>query len=228
MKLDPGMPREAKGQTSMSGIKMVSEKLADVKYMSERQATLLRDHIIEHDLSDILEIGVFQGKSTAYFAAILQERGKGHVTTIDLKTAQRHDPGIVKNLETVGLTDFVTPIFCDRSHTWEMGNMISSPERPQFDLCYFDGGHTWDVTGFGFFLVDLLLKPGGWIIFDDLDWTIENSPAAIANNFASYRKYSADERRTPGVRKVFETLVPSRGYVNCSEKNGWGFAQKPV
>jgi hypothetical protein len=29
----------------------------------------------------------------------------------------------------------------------------------------------WFVDGLAFFLVHRLLKPGGWIIFDDLDWT---------------------------------------------------------
>jgi len=212
----------------ISEIELVTQKLAGIKYMSEVQAIVLRDHIEDYDLSNILEIGFYQGKSTAYFAAILKERGKGHITTIDKISALRHDPGIEKNLETVGLSNHVTPIFCERSHTWELGKMVSSPNRPSFDLCYFDGGHTWDVTGFGFVLVDLLLKPGGWIIFDDLDWTIKKSPAAIENNYSSYRNYSADERSTPGVRMVFENLVPARGYINTFEKMGWGFAQKPM
>jgi predicted O-methyltransferase YrrM len=212
----------------MDEIKRVTRKLAGIKYMTEGQAMVLREHIADHDLSDILEIGFFQGKSTAYLAAILNERGTGHVTTIDNTSARRHDPGIEMNLEALGLSHLVTPIFSERSHTWELGKMVSRSVRPQFDLCYFDGGHTWDITGFGFTLVDLLLKPGGWIIFDDLDWTIEKSPSAIANNYSNYRSYSADERATPGVRMVFENLVPARGYTNLFEKAGWGFAQKPV
>jgi predicted O-methyltransferase YrrM len=47
---------------------------------------------------------------------------------------------------------------------------------PRFDLCYLDGAHNWFVDGLAFFLVHRLLKPGGWIIFDDVDWTYESSP----------------------------------------------------
>jgi hypothetical protein len=44
---------------------------------------------------------------------------------------------------------------------------------PIYDFCYIDGGHSWDVSGFGFFLVEKLVRPGGWLLFDDLDWTYE-------------------------------------------------------
>jgi predicted O-methyltransferase YrrM len=212
----------------MPNINTVTQKLSGIKYMNQDQAMVLREHINKHDLSNILEIGFYQGKSTAYLAAILNERGEGHVTTIDKASAQRHEPGIFQNLEAVGLSRFVTAVFSERSYTWELGKMVASLDRPQFDLCYFDGGHTWDMTGFGFVLVDLLIRPGGWIIFDDLDWTIETSPAAIANSFSSYRNFSVDERRTPAVRMVFENLVPEKGYTNTFERDGWGFAQKPL
>ncbi len=120
-------------------------------------------------------MGFLHGKSSAYLAAILEDLGRGHLTTIDRKAAQEFEPNIFNTLERVGLSHRVTPIFAHRSHTWELCKMIQSGQGPRFDFCYFDGGHTWDVTGFGFVLVDLLLKPGGWILFDDLDWTIAHS-----------------------------------------------------
>lgn len=211
----------------MSEIERVTQQLSAVKYMTQDQALTLRDHMIEHGLSDVLEVGFFQGKSTAYFAAIVKEMGRGHVTALDKTNAKDRSPNIHENLELLGYSHLVTPIFAERSHTWELGRMIRQNPRPQFDLCYFDGGHTWDVTGFGFLLVDLLLKPGGWIVFDDLDWTIEKSSRANATNFKSYKHFGKDEREAPGVRMVFENLVPSRGYKNMHENRGWGFAQKP-
>ena len=210
-------------------LEQVTRALEDVPYMRETQAQLLREFVAEHDLADVLEIGFYQGRSSAYLAAILEERGGGHVTTIDRPKALEHSPNIHETLERVGLAHRVTPICAERSYTWELGRMIRAEPRPAFDLCYFDGGHTWDMTGFGFVLVDMLLRPGGWIVFDDLDWTIEKSlarkPAHLHGR--TYAAYTQDEREAPAVRMVFETIVPHLGYEELHERDGWGFARKP-
>lgn len=208
----------------------VGRQVRGLQYMSHGRAEFMRDFIRRHDISSILEIGFFKGKSTAYFAAILEDLGRGHVTTIDKASALEHRPNIHAVLEATGLAGRVTPVFADRSHTWELGKMVRKHPRPRFDFCYFDGGHTWDVTGFGFVLVDMLLEPGGWIIFDDLDWTIEASLASSPHREKSYRRYGEDERSFPGVRMVFETLVKEFGYGSMGEveRFSWGIARKPV
>lgn len=214
----------------MRAFDRTDKQLKSLQYMSREQAEFMRKFISDRDLSSLLEIGFFQGKSTAYFAAILEDLGRGHVTTIDKKSAMEHEPNIQGVLEKTGLSHRVTTILADRSYTWELSRMLHSQRRPCFDFCYFDGGHTWDATGFGFFLTDMLLKPGGWIIFDDLDWTIDRSLEASPHRAGIYRKYGQDERATPAVRLVFETLVREAGYLNMAEVPAfsWGVAQKPV
>jgi len=81
---------------------------------------------------------------------------------------------------------------------------LAETPRPQFDYCYIDGAHTWDGTSLSFLLVDLLLKPGGWVVFDDLNWSISKSQAA-KKNMQRYAEYSDEEKRF-----------------------GWGIAQKPA
>lgn len=214
----------------MSVFDETDRKLGKLQYMSREKAEFMRKFISDRDLSSLLEIGFFKGKSTAYFAAILEDLGRGHITTIDKRSALKHEPNIVDVLKMTGLSHRVTPVLADRSYTWELSKMIRSGERPQFEFCYFDGGHTWDATGFGFVLVDMLLKPGGWIIFDDLDWTIEKSLESSPHRESLYRRYGVDERTSPAVRLVFETLVGEFGYRNMSEisRFSWGVAQKPV
>lgn len=223
------MKLASQNQPQASVFKKTHRMLAGLQYMTQTQASLLRDFIMEKDARDILEVGFFKGKSSAYIAAILEDLGRGHLTTIDRENARELKPNIVKVLADAGLSHRVTPIFAERSHTWELGKMLRATPRPAFDLCYFDGGHTWDVTGFGFFLVDALLRPGGWIIFDDLDWTIEKSIAHTPSFARGYKSYSADERETPGVRMVFEHLTKQLGYTETFEekKFSWGFARKP-
>jgi len=207
----------------------VRTTFGDLDYMVHSEASLLRDVMSRHDLQQILEIGFYHGKSSAYIAAILEDRGHGHLVTVDRTTAARRDPNIHQVLARLGLTHRVETIFAERSYTWELARMIQQSPRPQFDLCYFDGGHTWDATGFGFVLVDFLLRPGGWILFDDLPWTIGEAASGMAKEPAHWRQASADERATPAVRMVFDILVPRLGYTDLHIINNgrWGLARKP-
>lgn len=214
----------------MENIERVKSTFGDLKHMQHPPAMLMRDFIIKQAARDILEIGFCHGKSSAYLGAILEDLGRGHLVTIDRRAALQRVPNIEHVLSTLDLTHRVTPIFAQRSYTWELGKMIRSVPRPQFDLCYFDGGHTWDATGFGFVLVDMLLRPGGWIVFDDLEWTIDASLRNHVKTPRSYRTRSPDERATPGVKLVFELLVPHLGYTDFRIVNDgrWGIARKPL
>lgn len=214
---------------AMSKFDEITDRFADIKYMIAPQAVILRDLIKRQDARDILEIGFFQGKSSLYIAGALEDLGRGHLTTIDREQAKAHNPNIETLLGLTGLGHRVTPVYAYRSFTWELQKMIAQSPRPQFDLCYFDGGHTWDDTGFGFLLVDLLLKPGGLIVFDDLNWSVARSPA-FAKDPARVATFSQDEAMARSVERVWDLLVPERGYeqVERFHKINWGVARKPV
>lgn len=175
------------------------------------------------------EIGFFRGKSSAYIGAILEDQGAGKLTTIDRLTAARlTEPNIHTLIGELGLSHRVEPIFAHRSFTWELSRLMRMDPMPRFDLCYFDGGHTWDDTGFGFTLVNYLLKPGGVIVFDDIDWTISGSKAYRRDSELMAR-FSEDERACQSVRLVWDILVPRMGYTRIEEipLAGWAVAQKP-
>jgi hypothetical protein len=81
------------------------------------------------------------------------------------------------------------------------------------------------VDGFAFFLADRLLKPGGWMLFDDLDWTY--ATGATLGNTEQVRLMPREERETAQVGKVFDLLV--RRHPSCGEfkvDESWGWAQK--
>jgi predicted O-methyltransferase YrrM len=201
--------------------------------MNEKRAEFMRRLIRKNKSTDLLEIGFAHGKSSCYLAAILEDEGRGHLTTIDRVAAKKRKPAIDEVLAAVDLSHRVTPILAWRSYTWELAKMLQQTPRPQFDFCYFDGGHTWDQTGFGLLLVDMLLRPGGWIVFDDMDWTLKHSISLRkkAKTKARLEKtYSEDEREAQGVRMVWDLLLPRFGYQNLHEEKTlhWGVAQKPL
>lgn len=212
----------------MSKFDEVTKKFGAVDYMRPNQAAKLREIIEEYDVSKVLEVGFFKGKSSTYIAAILEDRGAGHLVTIDRANAARREPNITQLLEQSGLTHRVEPRFAFRSYTWELQKLISANPRPQFDLCYFDGGHHWDGTGFGVLLVDMLLKPGGIIVLDDIGWSMAKSNH-FQSNPATLAGYSEDEVATETVRRVWDLILPHLGYTHVREipDLNWAVARKP-
>jgi predicted O-methyltransferase YrrM len=182
-------------------------------------------------VSSILELGFCHGKSSAYMAAALAAKGTGLVTTIDLRRVETRTPNILEVAAMTGLASYIRPIFSDVGSAWEMRKMIMEQTddtgqcRPLFDFCFVDAFHSWEMTGIDFFLVDKLLKPGSWLLFDDLGWSFENSP--------SWRELPATKAMAPEYRSaqqvgdVFRYLVMQHpAYENCRIDKDWGWAQK--
>jgi predicted O-methyltransferase YrrM len=213
----------------LSHFDQVTEKFGDLNFMNDKRAGLMRELILAEGARNILEVGFWKGKSSAYFAAILEDRGgDGHLTTIDRTIVRDKTPNIASVLEALGLSHRVTPIFAERSHTWVMARMLEQKPRPQFDFCYFDGGHTWDMTALGLTLVDMLLKPGGFLVVDDLDWTINGSLARGHDSASIYAGYSDDEKAANPVQMAYDLILPRLGYTDFKTERrfAWGLARK--
>ena len=104
----------------MDNFEKVRSSFGNLEYMRHPQAKLLRDLIIKQDARDVLEIGFFHGKSSAYFASILEDLGRGHLVTLDRDTARKRKPNIEQVLSILDLAHRVTPIYAHRSYTWEL------------------------------------------------------------------------------------------------------------
>ncbi len=123
------------------------------------------------------------------------------------------------------MSHLVTTFAETTSYTWRLMRMIEEDPSPRFDFCYIDGAHNWFVDGFAFFLVNKLLKPGGWLLLDDLDWSYSISPAL--RDSAEVRQMPDDERTTPHMRKVYDLLIKTHpDYHQFRVEGSWGFAQK--
>ena len=206
-------------------IARVEATVSALPYMKARRAEKLQDLIVRHHLCECLELGFYHGVSSAYFAEILRDAfaKRGHLTTIDRAQALKLSPNIEQLLSRLSLTEYVTIYAEKSSFTWRLMHLIEANPEPIFDFAYLDAGHTWDVTGFGFLLVDRLLKPGGWVVLDDLDWTHDTSPALAQRSSA----LPEEERVTPQVRKVWELIVKRHtSYGDFREDGALAFARK--
>ena len=145
--------------------------------------------------------------------------------TIDLESARTAQPNIEELLTQVGERERVKVFYEPTSYTWRLMKFLEQDPLPSFDFCYLDGAHNWFVDALAFTLVDRVLRPGGWIIFDDVDWTYATSPALSKTEWV--QNMPADERETPQVQKIFDLLVKTHpNYHHFRLEDGWAYAQK--
>jgi predicted O-methyltransferase YrrM len=197
---------------------------------SPEDGAKLHRFILESGVCDVLELGFAHGTSTCYMAAGLAERGEGHITTIDRASAREREPNIETLLVETGLAPYVEPVYAATSYNWELMKMIQRRTRgretaPAFDFCFIDGAHTWETDGFAFFLADKLLRPGGWILFDDLHWSYGNSESL--RDTERVKAMPRDERDTPQVMKVVALLAMQHPqYRVVHIKGNWAWVGK--
>ncbi len=205
----------------------IVQHLRDVPHIPPERGKLLYDFIIETRPERILELGFAHGTSACYMAAALQENGGGSLVAIDNQSARRRDPNIHSLMEQTGLESFITPVFAQRSYTWELMKLLEQQTmagrtEPCFDFVFIDGAHTWDADGLAFLLADRLLEPGGHVLFDDVTWT----PSECAEE-AWVQALPEEEREIAHVEKVLQLLVvPDQNYIDFESDGVWAWVRK--
>lgn len=210
-------------------LERVRDYVGKIPYMRYAQAQELRALFERYEIRDCLELGFHHGVSSAYIAAILKEGGGGHLTTIDRLGAREKSPNIEKVLIDLDLREYVTVYHDETSYNWKLMEILENTPDPIYDFCYIDGGHRWEPDGFAFFLVEKLLRSGGWILFDDLDHSFSKtySERGLLTSTRSRGLMTDRELETQQIRKVWELLVKRHpSFYDFREDGRWGFGRK--
>jgi len=216
-------------QNYLDNIPYNSEMMAS-STVPERGQVLYR-HIRQHRPQNVLELGIGFGVGSCYMAAALHENDAGHLTCVDLVDAP-YSPSAEELISKANLAQFVSIYREKSSYTWFLKKRIeqrTTPNgvcEPEFDMCFIDGPKDWTIDGAAFFMVNKLMKEGGWIIFDDYDWKHESYTPKKQND--DNGKISEDERAQPHVEAIFRLLVmqhPDYGEFQI-DGNRWAWAQK--
>ena len=106
------------------------------------------------------------------------------------------------------------------TYSWSLFEMMKKGD--QFDLIYIDGHHTFYVDLPAFLIAHHLLKLGGCLLVDDIDWTITSLLQDMISSFASWKfyfhqydfsQYDVEQQNTPHIRKIVEEMfIPKLGY----------------
>jgi predicted O-methyltransferase YrrM len=199
--------------------------------MSPEQGRVVHEHVRTSGARDVLELGTAHGVGAAYLAAALPDGGR--LTTVDFAGAA-YDPPPEAVLERAGVADRVEVVRAYSTYTWWLKEAVqarSDPSgnvTPAYDFVYLDGAKNWTIDGLAVILMEKLLRPGGWLLMDDLDWTYDQDPRREATDGIANRDLSPSERREPHLRAVFELIVaqhPSFTELRVQDE-WWGWARK--
>jgi predicted O-methyltransferase YrrM len=213
----------------------IHARVGHVPFIAKENARILYDLILRERPARILELGIAHGTATCYMAAALEELGGGLITAVDLlETAATFQPSAEEQLERTGLSEFARVVRMQTGYTWFLHDEIARRTRdgacePEYDLCVIDGPKNWTIDGAAFFMADKLLRRGGWMIFDDYDWTYRWDCVEDNIDGITQRSLSREELETPHIREVFELLVrqhPDYGDFLRMERNDWALARK--
>ena len=211
----------------------VAAAIAGVPFMSPGQGRIVYDHIRATRPAAVLELGTAHGVGAAYMAAALADNGHGHLTTVDHAGAV-YDPRPEDVLARAGVADRVSVVREFSSYTWWLKEQVAAASdahgnvTPRFDFAYLDGAKNWTIDGLAVVLIEKLLRPGGWLLMDDLDWTYADDPARAATDGVANRSLSEPERTEPHLRAVFDLIVaqhPSFTELRVQDE-WWGWARK--
>lgn len=206
-------------------LRAVTEAVAGVPFMSPQQGRVVYEHVRDTRPRHVLELGTAHGVGAAYMAAALGPDAR--LTTVDHAGAA-FDPAPEDVLARAGLRERVEIVREYSSYTWWLKEELARDPEPRFDFVYLDGAKSWTIDGLAVLLVERLLRPGGWLLMDDLHWTYGDDPEREVTDGVTIRTLSERERREPHLRAVFDLLVaphPSFTELRISD-DWWGWARK--
>ena len=163
--------------------------------------------IVATRAKDCLELGTGFGATACVMAAAIDEIGGGTVTTVD--HMDRQPVGVTHLARITGMTKYLHPVVIERGYNWFLLQMLRERTNgarcePCFDYCYLDGAHEWEPDALAALLLPRLLRPGGWLMLDDLNYRFRGTETGPN---ATRAHWSNEELDTAHVGMVFDLLV---------------------
>jgi predicted O-methyltransferase YrrM len=134
------------------------------------------DGILEHNRTPVVyEIGVGVGATTLPIAKALNNNGQ-----LLLFSRAKDVLELSSDLRELGFSN-ICDIWGSANKTYsgyhfELARGFVANALPEFDLAYIDGGHVFHLDGPATCILKELCNPGGYMVFDDWNWTLAKSP----------------------------------------------------
>jgi hypothetical protein len=159
----------------------------------------------------VVEIGVDRGASTYPVSKLLRKGDRYDLFDVN-------NCPLAKELDKIKSSSLCDIYFWGNStkehdsYAWSLAKMyinLSSIKQgvdlPLWDVVYLDGAHTFNIDATSTAIIKKMVKVGGLIIFDDMDWTMEGSPTC--NNSSNWKKYTNEQMKTSHVALIVNVLM---------------------
>jgi hypothetical protein len=171
-------------------------RFATISKPAQHAIDLLKRVMESHPEPVIAEVGVGVGATSLELCRTLDNKGEIHFFDF----GERTEP-LIADLAGEGFTNTVghpnTRRFFD-SYSWTLGKLVlerrAAGETAMFDFIFFDGAHVWQYDATATVLLKDLLKPGGILLMDDYDWSLDVSPTMRQNSNPPLEKLYTDEQ----------------------------------
>ncbi|MGE4246464.1 MAG: class I SAM-dependent methyltransferase [Parvibaculaceae bacterium] len=154
----------------------------------------------------IAEFGVLNGDTAIEIAKCLPADGEIHLFDFDYNVTAASERLVASGFTNVRGYGSSTKLL--DNYNWELSKLIERHAEPIFDYAFIDGAHTWNVDALTFFLVDRLLEVGGYVDFDDYNWSLAVSPTLAPHKFpGTLEIYTSEQIEDRQVKRVVDLLV---------------------
>ena len=184
---------------------------------------LLYELLTENHLIRGLEVKPDPSLSTLYLAAAVSENQGGTLTSV-WHTPLRPSYDVVQALSDADLSTFVSIYEEPSSYNWRLMKLLKDGHFESYDFCVIEAGMSWYSVGFACCLMERLLKPGGWIVIDNLRFNYKDSHMFNRKWISTKPE---EELTACQASLAFELLIQSSPFFqNHRIHDSVGFAQK--
>jgi predicted O-methyltransferase YrrM len=188
------------------------KRISDPQYITisdpSKDAIDILSKILSKNLTPVIaEIGIGVGATTYALLKLLNNNGALHIfdfeetlSEFSLEAESEHFTNIIKHPN--GRRTF-------ESYNWNLAKMLrearSNGNSALFDMVYLDGAHAFHHDAPAALVIKELLKPDGYIVFDDYSWTFATSPTCRPDvNKSTASNYSEEQIKEPHIALICE------------------------
>lgn len=154
----------------------------------------------------IAEVGIYKGHTSIGFAEYLD--GEGELHLFDYEDRVKDIQAKINALGYQNVRIFGSTYKLMDSYNWSLAKLLEEHPEPIYDYIFIDGAHTWAVDALTTYLADQLLIPGGYLDFDDYEWTLGASPSLKPSTFPLTGKlYTEEQIAAPQVKMIVDLIV---------------------
>lgn len=168
--------------------------------IDQDEGQFLQRLVRENEIRRTIEIGCAYGLSSLYICEALSGKRSPHHTIIDPHQSTEWSGVGTYHLERAGFGFFE---LIERPSELALPELVR--EGLRFDLALIDGWHTFDQVLLDFYFLDRLVRAGGIIVFDDVEWPSVNKAIRYLSNYPNYMLIGGANRTRSRKRRWLNT-----------------------